>query len=156
MTTQPSPALSGYQRSARSLGAKSALPLAAAAAALLPASAHAQAVAFHPTTGNVVGTYGQLFINTTNFTLSPTTGDVRIASGYGGYADVYSRVYFTTPGGQVAVTTELSRYIAKDLAGSVLINASSFDVPTANHGWFNAVNRSASPNGPMSTVVTLA
>lgn len=146
MTTQPTPALSGYQRSARSLGAKSTLSLAAGAAALLSASPlHAQAVAFHPTTGNVVSKYGILFIDSTTFTLSPTTGDIKFRSGY--QYDAYSRVYpySTTPGGRVAVTTVLGQYVAKNLSGSVLIDASSFDVPNANHGWFNGYNRSITP-----------
>lgn len=52
MSTPFSASLSEYQRGARAVGAKSALPLAAAAAALA-SSAHGQVVVYTPTTHNV-------------------------------------------------------------------------------------------------------
>ncbi|MBS0633664.1 MAG: hypothetical protein JSS11_17280, partial [Verrucomicrobia bacterium] len=61
MRTTPSP-LSAYQRSARSLSAKSVAPLVAAA--LTAAStAHAEIHVYTPATNNVVGNPGTVFID---------------------------------------------------------------------------------------------
>ncbi len=91
MATSPSLALSDYQRAARTLAVKSALPLAAV---LLSPSAQAQAVAFHPTSGNVISpglTTNRLFIDFDTFKIShslisSSDSQLSVAAG-GSYAD---------------------------------------------------------------------
>jgi len=66
MTTPLPSSLSAYQRGARAVGAKAALPLAAGVAALAGQSAHGQIVTYVPTTNNVAqlgSGQTQVFVN---------------------------------------------------------------------------------------------
>ncbi|MBS0632364.1 MAG: PEP-CTERM sorting domain-containing protein [Verrucomicrobia bacterium] len=136
--------LSGYQRSARSLAAKASLPLAAAAAAtVLPASAHAGVVVTQFSSGNVASLgVDNLYIDLDGGRISTgaiSGGDFQIIVGTtdGGRGDnLYSRL-FVDQGFIATYPTNFNQYVPRSLAVSTPVDGALFDQGKYTNTFFN-------------------